>query len=200
VLLFSSLLSPPSLQEKKAKKEKKESEDDEESSDEEDASAAVETKSAEKAEKAAEKASKKAESKVDDEDEDAEDDDEDDASDAGGADGDDWHTDTSKAAVKKRQEAEFAEMLAGARKDVENIVINAKADNKGDSPVTILKIFLASKSRQPSEISAELRRLAMSRGLDEPQKLKILLEAIIDSQSLSVRSDVRVSALLVCAY
>jgi hypothetical protein len=46
--------------------------------------------------------------------------------------------------------------------------------------VTILKIFLASKERTPSEIHAELRRLAMSRGLDEPQKLKILLESLID--------------------
>jgi hypothetical protein len=71
-------------------------------------------------------------------------------------------------------------MLAGARKDVENIMLSAKADNKADAPVTILKIFLASQPRTNSEISAELRRLGMSRGLDEPQKMKILLESIID--------------------
>jgi len=97
-----------------------------------------------------------------------------------GGDGDEWHTDTSKAAQKTRADAEFKEMLAGTRKDVENIVLSAKADNKVDAPVTVLKIFLASKPRSPQEIAAELRRLAMARGLDEPQKMKILLEAIID--------------------
>ena len=155
--------------EKKSKKEKEKAESDEEegSSDEE------ETKS-EKTEKAPKES--KAEDNEDDEEENEDDDDESDDGDASG----EWHTDTSKAAVRKRQEAEFAEMLAGAKRDVENIVISAKADNKSDSPVTILKIFLASKPRTPNEISAELRRLAMSRGLDEPQKLKVLLEAIID--------------------
>lgn len=71
-------------------------------------------------------------------------------------------------------------MMGGATQDVENIMLSAKAGNKQDAPVTILKIFLASKPRRPAEVAAELRRLAMSRGLDEPQKLKILLESIID--------------------
>jgi len=47
----------------------------------------------------------------------------------------------------------------------------------------VLKIFLASgtnNKRTNNEIVAELRRLGLARGLDEPQKIKILLEAVLD--------------------
>ena len=71
---------------------------------------------------------------------------------------------------------------------MESIMLSAKADNKEDAPVTILKIFLASRVRTPGEISAELRRLAMSRGLDEPQKLKVLLtEGIITQEEFDLK-------------
>jgi translation initiation factor 5 len=183
--------------EKKAKKDKDNSEEeDAESSDDE---AAAAEKAAKKAEKAAASAAAAASASAsasaapaapagaksliatgssDSDESDSESDDESGDGEAGSS----WHTDTSKAAQKTRADAEFREMLAGTRKDVEKIMLDAKADNKADAPVTILKIFLASKpgGRSPQEIAAELRRLAMSRGLDEPQKMKILLESIID--------------------
>lgn len=153
---------------KKAEKEKKKEKDGKDSESEEDASSSDEDEEETKQQEPKEKAEK--DSGDDSSDSDSEDDD-----------GEDWHTDTSKAAIRKRQEAELAAMLHTAQQDVENIVLAAKADNKEDSAVTVLKIFLASAERTPIEIAAELRRLAMSRGLDETQKIKTLLEAIVDA-------------------
>lgn len=98
-----------------------------------------------------------------------------------------WFTDTSKAAQKKRREAEFAAMTenSGLSAEVEKLLVEAKEQNKEDSPSTVLKIFLLSKKRSVSEIVSELRRVQLSRGLDEPQRLKVLLEAIIDTSDVA---------------
>lgn len=93
-----------------------------------------------------------------------------------------WFTDVSKEAQKQRKEQEFAEMKAHAEasKSIDAILGSAKADNKIESPVTVLKIFLA-KERSVPEIVSEVRRLQLARGLDGPQRLKVLLEALIDT-------------------
>jgi translation initiation factor 5 len=94
-----------------------------------------------------------------------------------------WFTDTSKEAQDKRKEQEFAEMAQRHEETqslVDKIIKNASAENKSDSPVTILQIFLASGAREPIEVVSELRRIELSRGLDEPQKIKVLLEALLD--------------------
>jgi len=64
---------------------------------------------------------------------------------------------------------------------VDEILTTAKADNKSESPVTILKVFMASKDRTADEIIGELRRLQLSRGLDDSQRVKTLLEAMVDT-------------------
>jgi len=56
----------------------------------------------------------------------------------------------------------------------------ASSDNKIDDPVQLLRIFL-SKKREVSEIVSELRRVQLARGLDDTQRLKILLEAFVNA-------------------
>lgn len=94
-----------------------------------------------------------------------------------------WFTDTSKDAQKVRKEKEFLEMSNKGDeylKTVDSIIDSAKAENKAESPATVLKIFMASGDRSIPEIMSELRRLQLARGLDEPQKIKVLLEAVIN--------------------
>jgi len=87
-------------------------------------------------------------------------------------------TDTSKEAQKLRKEEEFAGMKSiDHLKAVEDIISNAGGDK---SASTVLKVFLASGERTPTEIVSEVHRLQLARGLDEPQKIKVLLEAVID--------------------
>jgi len=64
---------------------------------------------------------------------------------------------------------------------VDEILESAKADNKAESPVTILKVFIAGREHTVDEIVGELKRLQLSRGLDDSQRVKILLEALIDT-------------------
>jgi len=66
---------------------------------------------------------------------------------------------------------------------VEEILTSAKADNKAESPVTILKVFIASRVHTVDEVIGELKRLQLSRGLDDSQRVKILLEAILDTSN-----------------
>lgn len=60
-------------------------------------------------------------------------------------------------------------------KNVESIMQGAEIDATSDSPAVVLKIFLAGGDRSVSEIKSELKRLQLSRGLDEPQKIKVKL-------------------------
>jgi len=96
-----------------------------------------------------------------------------------------WFTDTSKDAQKKRMEAEFEGKGDSAaerqkQKRIADIMESAKGDNKSESPVTVLKVFLAERDRSVAEIVSELRRLQLSRGLDDSQRVKVLLEALVD--------------------
>jgi len=103
-----------------------------------------------------------------------------------------WHTDTSKEAREERHRVELQDMrtTAGSRSntttthaEVERILLAAKsAKMDPDSPILVLKLFLASGAtvRSPCEVQAELRRLAMSRSLDTTQQLRVLLAALFD--------------------
>jgi len=85
---------------------------------------------------------------------------------------------------KKRKELELQSLeLSESAKAVEEILVSAKADNKIESPVTILKVFIASRDHTVEEIVGELKRLQLSRGLDDSQRVKILLEALIDTSN-----------------
>jgi translation initiation factor 5 len=98
-----------------------------------------------------------------------------------------WLTDTSKEAQEARKHQEFAEMNSkdsASQAAVDKIIQDAASDNKAESPVTLLKIFMATHKRTPQDVTAELRRLELSRGLDEPQKFKVLLEAVLDISNL----------------
>lgn len=94
-----------------------------------------------------------------------------------------WHTDTSDAAQKQRKMEEFGSITEDQKqkyKKVEEIMMQAQAMGTPDAPAVVLKIYLVSGDRTTTEILSELRRLQISRGLDEPQKIKVLFEALLD--------------------
>jgi len=94
-----------------------------------------------------------------------------------------WTTDTSKEAQRARMAAEFSELVPAtnnASASVEAILAAAKKENKAETPGTVLKLYLAGRARLPSEIAAELNRLQLARGLDETQRIKVLLEGLIN--------------------
>lgn len=114
-----------------------------------------------------------------------------------------WFTDTSKTAQKQRMEEEFAEMNenSGVSPEVEAILEAAKAENKENAPVTVLKIFLAKGERANVDVISELRRLQLARGLDDPQRLKVLLEALIDPTEVkTVHQQFAKKAVLLAHY
>jgi translation initiation factor 5 len=93
-----------------------------------------------------------------------------------------WSVDTSEEAQQARKVAFFAatpEELEKQRR-VDEILSHAKAAGILDAPSTVLKVFVASKDRVTDEVVAEARRLQISRGLDDAQKVKVVLEAFID--------------------
>lgn len=96
-----------------------------------------------------------------------------------------WFTDTSKAAQQARKAAEFSEMKADADIEaIEEILAKAKLENKAESPVTMLKIFFARGKSTVPEVTSEVRRLQLARGLDDSQKVKVLLEALLETDNL----------------
>jgi len=58
---------------------------------------------------------------------------------------------------------------------------SSKESLKDETPANILRIFLETHE-DPSidAIASEVRRLQLARGLDDPQKVKVVLEALID--------------------
>lgn len=96
-----------------------------------------------------------------------------------------WHTDTSKQAQEERKVNEFKELNKnGSTKKSLDDIINAAGEGLSDSPGVVLKIFLASGDRSVTEVTSEIRRLQLARGLDDAQKVKVLLEALIDMKDL----------------
>jgi hypothetical protein len=45
----------------------------------------------------------------------------------------------------------------------------------------VLRLFLTDRPRSDAEIVSEVRRLQLSRGLDDSQKVQVLLQALIDT-------------------
>lgn len=93
-----------------------------------------------------------------------------------------WHTDTSDEAVRHRKIAEFGEAEEDKERatKIAEIMSMAQAAGMSDAPSTVLRLYIASKDRTVNEIVAEIRRLQIARGLDDSQKIKVLLEAFID--------------------
>jgi len=89
-----------------------------------------------------------------------------------------WFMDSSKEAQQRRKDEEFAE-LVGKKSAGTSLT---KESLKDETPVNILKFFIETRETPtPDDIASEVRRLQLSRGLDDPQKIKVLLEAIIDT-------------------
>lgn len=87
--------------------------------------------------------------------------------------------------MEERKKLEFASMgsndpTSAKAKEIEKIMADGEGkEKKLTDPVVMLKLFIV-ENKDPDLICSELRRLQMARGLDEPQKLKLLLEAVID--------------------
>ena len=92
-----------------------------------------------------------------------------------------WYTDTSKEAQQARKDAEFkGQRDAASASAIEAILASSKQDNKAEQPVTTLKIFLAQGQRSTEEVLAELKRLVLAKGLDQPAKVRLFLDAVTD--------------------
>lgn len=85
-----------------------------------------------------------------------------------------WSTDTSKEAVRARKEAEFKNMTAG-RGPV------STATSK-DSPVVVLRDFIKTQKPSVKQITGELDRLQIARTFSGTEKVKILIESLIDAK------------------
>jgi len=88
-----------------------------------------------------------------------------------------WFTDTSKEAQRARQEAEFAEM-----KHVDETVKKMAAD-ANSSAAQVLRSYVTCNKRSVEEIWSEIRRIQLSRGLDEQQRFVTALEGLLDTNS-----------------
>lgn len=95
-----------------------------------------------------------------------------------------WVTDSSAEARKRRQLEEFGS-VDQAQQDkldkIDAILEAAKAINAENASSTLLKIFLVQNEPTVGEIIAELRRIQLSRALDDAQKFKLVLECFIDT-------------------
>ena len=101
------------------------------------------------------------------------------------SDDDVWYTDTSKEAQQARKEAEFREQRDAASASLEAILASTALDSsKADTPLTTLKIFLANGKRHTEEIAAEVKRIALAKGLDLSAKLRLVLEAVVETEGV----------------
>jgi len=83
-----------------------------------------------------------------------------------------WFTDTSKEAVEERKKKEFEKMTEG--------LVNVSNVSSKDSPVIVLRDYIRTKEPSMAAILAELKRLQVARGFNETERVKILLESLID--------------------
>lgn len=101
-----------------------------------------------------------------------------------------WATDSSKEAVDRRKQQEFAEMTHAAHKSEVQIKIDAlvaaaekakeESANKQTPPMYVLKLFMLQRERTVDEIFLELKRLQLSRDIDDVSRVKVLMDAVID--------------------
>lgn len=90
-----------------------------------------------------------------------------------------WSEDSSKEAQRLRRQAELKAMGV----DTE---LSARAQSalslkdKDLTPAGVLRQFIQQGDKTAQQIAAELRRIALARGLEDPAKYLLLLEAILD--------------------
>jgi len=75
-------------------------------------------------------------------------------------------------------------MTASRDADLESLSIGDDAN----SPVAVLKMFIYNSARSPDAIFAELKRIAVSRELDERSKIRVLLEAYLLSPNETAKT------------
>jgi translation initiation factor 5 len=99
-----------------------------------------------------------------------------------------WSEDTSKEVQMKRRLEEMRAMglIEDDSKQVdaaaEKMLQLALSTKEKDSPVWVLRRFILETPRSTSQILAELRRLELARNLNDAQRYRTLLEAVLDTQ------------------
>lgn len=91
-----------------------------------------------------------------------------------------WFSDTSKEAQDQRKLEELSEMKKETHRTIEKIASGTMQNLTKETPVSVLRLYLSDKKRTPDEVVSECKRLQLSRGLDETQKIQVLVQAIID--------------------
>jgi len=94
-----------------------------------------------------------------------------------------WFSDTSLEAQHARQAAEFAEMkhVEEALKKTTQEGKKTDDSNSNLSAAQMLQQYISTNNRSMSDIYSEIRRLQLARGLDEPQRFVMTLEALYTS-------------------
>eukprot|EP00461_Guttulinopsis_vulgaris_P004385 UN04387 len=94
-----------------------------------------------------------------------------------------WHSDSSKDAQRERMRRDIGEPTEEEKAKFEKInalIAAAREIGAENSPSTLLKIYLLQAQRKPMDIFNEIRRLQISRGLDDVQRFKLILEVFVD--------------------
>lgn len=84
-----------------------------------------------------------------------------------------WFTDTSKEAMKERQQEELKD-------EVVDVSTKKIQDLTKETPAAVLRLYL-SQPRGVSEITSEVKRLQLARGLNDTQKVQALVQSVIDA-------------------
>lgn len=91
-----------------------------------------------------------------------------------------WATDTSNEAANARREREIEEMKTG-KKSIDEIVAQAQDGIQKETPVEALRALINRDKNDIAAVTAELRRLQLARGVDDAQKMTMVLQSIVDS-------------------
>ena len=86
-----------------------------------------------------------------------------------------WFTDTSESAVEARKDVEWEEM--------NTTTPNEKVDITEAEPHTVLNLYMTDAERSVVEITNEIKRLQLSRSLDEPASCRMSLRAVYDGDN-----------------
>jgi translation initiation factor 5 len=101
-----------------------------------------------------------------------------------------WQTAFTKEAVEQRKKIEMGEMTHNSNVELQAkidalVVLSEKAKeesaNKQTPAVLVLKLFLIQKERTADEIFLELKRLQLSRDIDDVSRIKLLFDALLDT-------------------
>jgi len=93
-----------------------------------------------------------------------------------------WSLDTSVEAQKKRRAEFLAAQLSDKSKDTKK-GSREKEDIDSSKPESVLKTYVDTGDRSVIDISSELARLQLKHGLSSEERLRVLLQAVIDLSS-----------------